>query len=63
VGIVRATKALSECKDYSEMAKAVWELYKDKGHDMDYLTEMGRLLWLQRYEGELWEPPSDLESS
>jgi hypothetical protein len=63
VGIVRATKTLSECKDYSEMAKAVWELYKDKGHDMDYLTEMGRLLWLQRYEGELWEPPSDLESS
>jgi 5'-3' exonuclease len=63
VGKVGAAKALKECEDYSDMAKAVWEKYKDKGHDVDYLTEMGRLLWLQRYEGELWEPPKDLGNS
>jgi hypothetical protein len=43
------------------MAKAAWELYKDKGHDIDYFTEQGQLLWLQRYEGEIWEPPKNLE--
>ena len=56
IGPKKAEKAYKECTTVQEMyAKAV-EMYKG---DTDALLENARLLWLRRYEGEMWEPPSE----
>jgi len=60
VGPVKAAKTLKDCVSYDDMAKAAWELYKDKEHDIDYFREQGSLLWLQRYQGEIWTPPESI---
>jgi hypothetical protein len=56
IGPKKAEKILKDCVDYASMEAAVWEAYQDKGHGIDYFTEQGRLLHLQRYEGQLWSP-------
>lgn len=56
IGPKKAEKILKDCKDAEAMQTAVWKAYQDKGHDYDYFVEQGRLLWLQRYEGEVWQP-------
>ena len=56
IGPVKAEKALKECKTKEELLKATWAVYQEKEHDLEYLTEQGQLLWLRRYEGELWLP-------
>lgn len=58
IGPKKAEKILKGLSSYDEYANAVWATYKDKGHDYDYFLEQGRLLWLQRYEGEQWQPSS-----
>jgi 5'-3' exonuclease len=63
VGPVKAAKTLQDCVSYDDMAKAAWGLYKEKEQSIEYFKEQGQLLWLQRYEGELWEPPKDLLES
>lgn len=56
IGPVKAAKALKDCKTEQELLQAVWKVYQEKEHDIEYLTEQGQLLWLRRYEGELWLP-------
>jgi hypothetical protein len=56
IGPKKAEKILKDCVDYASMEAAVWKAYQDKGHGIDYFTEQGRLLHLQRYEGQLWSP-------
>lgn len=63
IGPKKAEKILKDCNTPDEMAKAVWAAYIDKGHDYDYFVEQGRLLWLQRYEGELWHQDVGLQQS
>ena len=56
IGPKKAQKILNYCDTQEKLEQAVWKAYQDKGHDYDYFVEQGRLLWLQRYEGELWLP-------
>ena len=56
IGPKKAIKILNYCDTQEKLEQAVWKAYQDKGHDYDYFVEQGRLLWLQRYEGELWLP-------
>jgi hypothetical protein len=56
IGPKKAEKILKDCKTEDELHRAAFQAYQDKGHDMVYYTEQGQLLWLQRYEGELWQP-------
>lgn len=56
VGPIKAAKALKDAKTQEELLQAVWKQYQEKEHGIEYLTEQGQLLWLRRYEGELWRP-------
>ena len=57
IGPVKAVKILNGLEDEASMYKAVKDKYTELGFDDEYLLEQARLLWLQRYEGELWQPP------
>ena len=54
IGPKKAEKAYQECTTVQEMYQKALEMYKG---DTDALLENARLLWLRRYEGEMWEPP------
>jgi 5'-3' exonuclease len=54
VGPVKAEKILKGITEERELWNTVVEAY-DK--DVDRVLENARLLWLRRYEGEIWEPP------
>ena len=54
IGPKKAEKAYQECTTVQEMYQKALEMYKG---DADALLENARLLWLRRYEGEMWEPP------
>jgi len=54
VGPVTAGKILEGCESVQEMYTACVKAYDG---DVDRVLENARLLWLRRYEGELWEPP------
>lgn len=56
IGPIKAAKALKEATTKEELLQKVWKQYQEKEHDLEYLTEQGQLLWLRRYEGELWLP-------
>ena len=56
IGPVKAAKALQKAKTKEELLQSVWKTYQDKEQSIEYLTEQGQLLWLRRYEGELWQP-------
>ena len=56
VGPVKAAKALQDAKTKEDLLRCVWKVYQEKEHEIEYLTEQGQLLWLRRYEGELWQP-------
>jgi hypothetical protein len=56
IGPKKAEKALKEATTQQELLQEVWKVYKEKEHGIEYLTEQGQLLWLRRYEGELWQP-------
>lgn len=57
----RLIKALDEMEDEMSMWEHVYNLYKVWGqvdkHEISRILEIGRLLWIRRYEGELWVPP------
>jgi len=55
IGPVKATKILENCTTENSLFKAVSEKYN---HDIDKITERGRLLWIRRKENQLWKPPS-----
>lgn len=54
IGPKKAEKAYQGCTTLQEMYQKALEMYKG---DADALLENARLLWLRRYEGEMWEPP------
>ncbi len=54
VGPVKAKKMLKGCNTEEELWEAVLNAYDG---DLERVLENARLLWLRRYEGELWEPP------
>jgi DNA polymerase-1 len=58
VGPKTAQKMLANCKTDEEMFKVCVAAYEG---DVDRVIMNARLLWLRRYEGELWEPPCDYE--
>jgi hypothetical protein len=62
IGPKKAEKILKDCVDYASMEAAVWQAYQDKGHGIDYFTEQGRLLWLQRQSGEMWTPAGSTQT-
>lgn len=61
IGPKKAEKALKEATTKEELLQAAWEKYQELGHTLEYFTEQGQLLWLRRYEGELWQPPNKLQ--
>ena len=56
IGPKKAEKALAEATTREELLEVVWMVYQEKEQAIEYLTEQGQLLWLRRYEGELWQP-------
>ncbi len=68
IGPKKAEKALKDAKTQEELLEAAWAKYQELGHTMEYFTEQGQLLWLRRYEGQIWQPdvkllPNKLQSS
>jgi hypothetical protein len=55
IGPVKANKMLADCKTEKEMYDAVLEAYEG---DEARVLENGRLLWILREEGQVWQPPS-----
>jgi hypothetical protein len=60
IGPKKAEKALAEAKSKEELLEAAFTKYQELGHTLEYFTEQGQLLWLRRYEGELWQPDVNL---
>lgn len=56
VGPKKAEKALKDSKTKQQLLETAWEKYQELGHTLEYFTEQGQLLWLRRYEGEIWQP-------
>jgi hypothetical protein len=61
IGPVKAAKILKDCKDEVSLYKACVKAYEDKGEPLERVIENGRLLWLRREEGQIWEPPMELK--
>ena len=60
VGPVKAGKLLADCTTEEDLWEACVKAYDG---DVDRVIENARLLWLRRYEGELWEPPKEAGST
>lgn len=60
IGPKKAEKALKDSKTQQELLEAAWSKYEELGHTLEYFTEQGQLLWLRRYEGEIWQPDVNL---
>lgn len=54
VGPKRAEKILKDVKSERDLWNEVLTAYNG---DVDRAVENARLLWLRRYEGEIWQPP------
>ena len=54
IGPKKAEKAYEGCTTEKELYQKALGMYNG---DADALLENARLLWLRRYEGEMWEPP------
>lgn len=63
IGPKKADKALKDAKTQEELLEAAWSKYQELGHTTEYFTEQAQLLWLRRYEGQIWQPPNKLQSS
>lgn len=55
IGPKKAEKILEDCDDEESLWNAVLKAYDS---DKERVIENARLLWLRRYENELWEPPT-----
>jgi len=60
VGPVKAKKILEGATTEEELFQKVLDAYEG---DLERVVENGQLLHLQRYKGELWEPPKGATSS
>ena len=56
VGPIKADKLLEECEGELALYQACVEAYD--GNE-ERVLENARLLWLRRYEGQMWEPPKE----
>lgn len=54
IGPKKADKLLQDCHTEEDLWTTVLKAY---GGDTERLVENARLLWLRRYDNELWEPP------
>lgn len=54
VGPVRADKMLDGCKTEQDLYDRCVAAYSD---NKDRVIENARLLWLRRFEGQIWQPP------
>lgn len=54
VGPKKAEAMLQGCTTEEEMWEAVVKAY---GEDVERVLENARLLWLRRYDNQMWEPP------
>jgi len=54
VGPVKAAKILADCTTEYDMYLEVVNAYNG---DFDRVLENARLLWLRRYDNQMWEPP------
>ena len=54
IGPKKAEKLLTSCESQDDLWQVVLKAYDG---DIDRVIENGRLLWLRRYDGEIWEPP------
>ena len=57
IGPVKAAKILGDSVSNKELHNKTIAAYLDAGETLDRVLENGRLLWLRRYEGELWQLP------
>ena len=56
IGPKKAAKTLKDAKTKKSLLDAAFAKYQELGHTLEYFTEQGQLLWLRRYEGEIWQP-------
>lgn len=56
IGPKKAEKILKDCKTEADLFAAVKQAYEDKEEPFERLVENGRLLWLRREPGQIWEP-------
>ena len=54
IGPKKAEKLLHDCRSVDDLWEACVKAYDG---DTARIVENARLLWLRRYEGQLWEPP------
>ena len=54
IGPVKSKKMLADCKTEKEMYDVVLTAYEN---NLDRVIENGRLLWILREEGQVWQPP------
>ena len=54
IGPKKADKLLQDCHTEEDLWTTVLKAYDG---DTERLVENARLLWLRRYDNELWEPP------
>jgi DNA polymerase-1 len=59
IGPAKAMKALSGCKTELKLFEKCVEMYQG---DTARVIENGKLLWLRRYESEIWTPPTDTKA-
>ena len=60
IGPKKADKALQGAKTKEELLVRCFDKYQELGYSRDYFVEQGQLLWLRRFEGELWQPDESL---
>jgi hypothetical protein len=53
--IKKINNLLTNENDYSKMKDIVMNMYEENGLPMSNLEEVGRLLWIRRKRGELWD--------
>lgn len=59
IGPKKAAKALQDATTKKDLLKAAFAKYQELGYSKDYFVEQGQLLWLRRFEGELWQPSDE----
>lgn len=56
IGPKKAEKTLKNATTKEELLRAAFDKYQELGYSAEYFVEQGQLLWLRRYEGEMWQP-------
>ena len=59
IGPVKAAKLLLDCKTEQDLYQTCLKAYEGKSEEV---LKSGRLLWLRREEGQMWEPPNLLDT-